>query len=336
MRRTSARLAMATSAAALLAAGSGGAGAAATVAPSLRVATVSTTGDPDLVVVVPATVAAQAVPPSAFRVRQGGRVLRISANRITDEGLDVHVVLDTSAANTSLAAEQGAASDLLRNLPPQVRTATETSGGLVHAPQAGRVSALQTLAQVRSDPAATPFETSTTLTAIASSPTGDRSRILVLLTGCRPDTAPGFPALGRTLARGRQQLDVLAAGSPCGPALAAQARNSGGLGVTGTPPERLAEAVDTITYDILGQYRLTVRNAQSTSPLDVEMDYAGVHASTTVALAPAQAGASAVRVSEGNDRLLFKLLAGLSGIILIATAVGFVLLLRRRSHLLPA
>ena len=330
MRGFAARLLGVTAAFCVLA-GASYAGAAATVAPSLRLATFTTSGDPDLVTVVPPAMAAQTVPASAFRVQQNGVLRHISVNRIVDEGLDVHIVLDTEAANTDLAAEQSAASDLLRTLPGRVRTAIETSGGLVHAPQPGRTTALQDLAQAQPDPAATPFETETTLSSIANSPIGRRNRIIVLLTSCRADNARGFPALAGTLAHGRQQWDLVATGHTCAPSLAAQARSSGGLGVTGIGTERLAEAVDTVTYDILGQYRLTVHDARTGSPLMVDVNYGGRRAATTLAL-PGVTTA----VTEDRTTPFPKLLAVLSGLILVATAAGYVLALRRRSGLQPA
>ena len=307
---------------------SGTALAGSTAPAALRLTSVGAGGRPELVVVAPASIAAMGIPASAFRVRQQGRVLRVSVQRIVDEGLEVHVVLDTSASNTALLFQQSAAADLVRALPNQVPTATETSGGLVHAPQVGRSAALAALAAVRSDPAATSFETATTLSSIAGAPAGAGGRTIVLFTNCRADTAPGFPTLSSLLDQHQQVLDVVAAGGACPSALADQARRSGGIALSGITPERLAAAVDTVSADILGQYRLSVVDPVNSSPLVVDLDYGGVHASTSTRLAVGGPPAPSDRAAGRNTAA--TLLAALSGQILLATGVGLVAALRRR------
>jgi hypothetical protein len=207
---------------------------------------------------------------------------------------------------------------------------------------------LQALAAARADPTATTAQTSTTLNSIAAEPSAGRSRVVVLLTRCDAGRATGFPSLVSRLANGRQQLDVVETGSSCAPALAAQARSTGGIAMSSVSDARLAEAMDSLTADLLGQYRLSVRNGQRSAPLDVQMDYAGVQASTTVGPRPGADSRSAAATASppviraatpaasaaGSGGV--KVLAGLSALVLLATAAGYVLALRRRTPPLAA
>ncbi len=316
--------------------------ASAAPAPSLRLASAESPDGPNarLVVVVPPLLAMQHVPASAFQVTQAGRTLPVTVRRVVDAGLDVYVLLDTAVAGTTLAAEQSAAADLLRNLPPAVRTATATArsaaGGFsIPSAQPGNAAALRALAAVR--PQRTAF-LGETLNTIAGMPIGDRRRVIVVLSDCRGpgvrDLGPLVPALGS----GDRQLDVVAPGPGCPPQLSSLASGAGGLAMVGGPVTGLRRALATVLFDLLGQYRLSVPVSRDRRPLSVSVAFAGVRVTTDVPLAPAAAPAPATQPGR-HPRTLLGGLATVAAIILAATAViaartGLLDRTRARSRLL--
>ncbi|PZS25021.1 MAG: hypothetical protein DLM59_20830 [Pseudonocardiales bacterium] len=261
-----------------------GAAAAATPDPALRLAAVEPAGDVGarLTVAVPSTLARQALPVSAFHVRQAGHPLPVTVRRLTDAGMDVFLVLDTTVRRDTFAAEQSSAADLLRSLPTGVRIATTTTDlGALHVPEAvsGSLSALRTLAAVR--PQATTFLPER-LNAIAALPVGPRRRVIVLLTDClKPDMGDLSP-LRTALATGKLQLDVVAPGAGCPSELSLLAGSAGGLAVTGDVLGRLDQALDAVLLDLLGQYQLSVAGSPDRRLMTVTVDYAGVHSTTGV------------------------------------------------------
>lgn len=295
----------------------GSAAAGTTVVQPLRIAALDLSGPSSMnaVVVLPPSVAVAPIAASAFRVQQGTRQLAHSVSRVTDTGLDVYVILDTAAGNSALAAEQSAASDLLRQMPPTVHTATVTPGGAVPTPQPGNIEALNALAGVRHQQLTYLPET---LSAIATGPTTHRRRLIVLLTSCRADTANGFPGLTEDLRTHDQQLDMVAVGTECGPALATLARKSGGVGTINVAPDRLTQAVDRVGHDALDQYQVSTNALTDKTPVTLSVEAAGVRAATTVALA----GTSRPTKSKQPSRPLLPALAVVAALILAATGVG--------------
>lgn len=296
----------------------------AAAAPSLRIASVAVTDGSNarLAVVVPPLLAGRDVPASAFHVTQAGRSLPVRVRRVADAGFDVYLLIDTTVAAATLAAVQSAAADLLRNLPPGVRTATADAGLLSVPPvQPGTTAALRDLAAAR--PLSTTFLREA-LSTIISRPTIDRRRVVVLLTDCGEQDLGDLNPVENALADGDQQLDVVAAGAGCPAQLSSLATGSGGLAVRDTPVDRLDQAVDTMLFDLLGQYRLSVPWSPDGAPLTVAVDYAGVRSAAVVpssATSASSLAAEQLRQPDRDSPTLLAILAVIAALILASQAV---------------
>ncbi|MEP6696111.1 MAG: hypothetical protein ABJA34_04435 [Pseudonocardiales bacterium] len=177
-----------------------------------------------------------------------------------------------------------------------------------------------------------------TLNRIADATFDGRRHIIVLMTTCPKDSSTDLSRLRAALDSGSSQLDIIAFGSACSSRLLSLAHDRGGLTLVRVAINRLAEAADTIAYDTLGQYRLSVPVPASPVPVEVTVDFAGIHAVTKVLLptamrrpspsppipksmAPAAPAASAPADGSGVLRLRV-LLAVSAGLILIAVAAA--------------
>ncbi|MEP6695998.1 MAG: GNAT family N-acetyltransferase [Pseudonocardiales bacterium] len=313
--------------------------ASATEAPgasSLRLAAIEYPGlTTEIVVAVPAGLAAQPLPTSAFQVTQAGSTLPLTVQRVADAGLEVYIVLDTAVAKPTLAAEQSAASELLRKLPPAVRTAAVGSGAgyVVPSAQPGNVTALHDLSVITPRPTTS---LNPTLTAIATLHTDGRRRVIVLMTDCHATGAAHLRSFGAALghAGSDQQLDVVAPGSDCARELPSLAARSGGLSVLGQSLARLDQAVDTLLLDLLGQYRLSVLAAARGPALTVTVDQGGVRASTVVAAASARRRIPAPAPAHKGGGASRVLLATLVVLVLIV-AIAVVAIVSRRFRRRP-
>lgn len=290
--------------------------------PQLRlVGTATSASQASAVVVVPPELANLPVPASAFSLRQGDRQLPVSVQRLSAAGLDVYVVLDTAAANTALLAQQSAAADLLRQLPASARTAVVTSEQAVPAPEPGNGAALRALAAVKPGSAVV----DRALNRVAEARVDGRRQLIVLLTSCPAASNTDLGALQTALGSGTSQLNIIDAGRSCRSRLLSLAQARGGLTLVGIAANQLAEAVDTIVYDALGQYRLSVPTPTSAAPVVVRVDFAGVHASTQVRL-PAATGtdnsAAQGRAGGSGEAQLRSLLTALAGLLLLAVAAA--------------
>ncbi len=298
---------------------------------SLRLAGVRFGAATQLVVAVPPDLARQALPDSAFHVIQDGRGLPLSVQRVTDGGLDVYVVLDTAVPRPTLAAEQSAAVELLRNLPPSVRTAAVGSAGsAVPAAQPGNATALRDLSVITPQATASPTPA---LTAIAALPADGRRRAIVLLTDCHAAAAAHLQPLAASLGRGDrdQQLDVVAPGSGCPQDLPSLATRAGGLAVVGQSLARVDQALDTVLLDLLGQYRVTLPASARGKSLTVTVDQAGARASTDiVAAALPRSAAAAARPTHKAGGTSRGLLAALVVLVVVLAIVAGAIAVRRR------
>lgn len=311
--------------------------ASASPPPVLRVVgTTASALQANVVVAVPPELANTALPTSAFGMQQDGRPIPVKVQRVSTAGLDVYVVVDTAGTNTAVVWHKSAAADLLRLLPASARTSVATATGDVPVPQQGNVAALRALAAVqpRSDAVV-----DTTLNRIATAANSGRKRLIVLMTSCPQDSSTDLRPLQAALASGTSQLDVVGFGSGCRSRLLPLAHDRGGLTLSAARPTQLAEAVDTIVYDALGQYWLSVPAPAKAISVVVTVDFAGVHAAnelrlptattgrtTTVAVNP-YASASVVPAagSSANDSSEWRLralLAAAAACILIAELVA--------------
>lgn len=289
------------------------------------------TSQASVVVAVPPELANLVLPASAFAIRAGGRLLPVAVQRVSAAGLDVHVVLDTNAANTALVAQQSAAADLLRRLPATVRTSVVTSAGAAPVPELGNVAALRAVAVAKHGPA---MAVDKTLNRIAAAAVDGRRHIIVLMTSCPEDSKTDLNRLRRALDSGSSQLDIIRFGKACNSRLLSLAHDGGGLTLVPLGFNQLAEAADTIAYDILCQYRLSVPVPVPETPMLVTFDFAGIHAVTELRLPVAAAdpassllprprslAPAAIAPADGSGESRMRVvLAVLAGLILIAVA----------------
>ncbi|MDP9239747.1 MAG: GNAT family N-acetyltransferase, partial [Actinomycetota bacterium] len=202
----------------------------------------------------------------------------------------VYVVLDATAANTALVAEQSAAADLLRQLPGTVRTAVATSARTVPAPRPGNAAALRTLAAVKPNPTMVVEQTLNRI--VTASMYGER-RLIVLMTSCPTDSQIDISPLKAALDSGTSQLDIVGFGGACRSRLMSLARDRGGVIDMPTAASQLTAAVDRIAYDTLGQYRLSPRVFARGKPMTVRVSFAGTDAMSEVRVPTSGAGAVA-------------------------------------------
>ena len=264
------------------------ASAAASAPPPLRiVGTTASALQAHVVVAVPQELANRALPASAFGMRQGGRTVPIKVQRVSATGLDVYVVLDSASANTTVIWQKAAAADLLRLLPPTVRTSVVTAQGGVPDPRQGIAAAFGALAEVQPRPA---MAVDPTLNRIAGATRNGRKQLIVLITSCPQDSTTDVKPLKGALSSGASQLDIIGFGSNCRSRLLPLARGHGGLTLATPRPSQLAGAVDTVAYDTLGQYQLSVPVPAKATLVVVTVDLAGVHAANRLRLPTAATG----------------------------------------------
>lgn len=315
--------------------------------PTLRVVSSNVSASRATVVIsVPPNLANLVLPASAFGVRQDGRPLPVSVQRVVDSGLDVYVVLDTTPTNLALIDEQSAAADLLRQLPVQVRTAAVTSANTITAPELGNVAALQAVAAAKQGPALAVGKTLDRIAAAAVP--GGRRQLIVLMTSCPADSSTDVSHLRAALSNGSSQLDIVGTGAACNSPLLSLARSRGGLVRLGVAFDQLDAAADAIGYDILGQYRLSVPAPAKATPVMATVDFAGVAAGSQLVLpaaAPAafgkpgsspRAGTSSGKAGSSRLPAVLAILAGLILLVYIAAAVLWTRVRRRRTGSAPS
>jgi len=264
------------------------ASASASAPPQLRVVcTTASALQASVVVAVPWELSNRALPPSAFGMRQGGLTVPIKVRRVAETGLDVHVVIDPAGTNTAAVWQKSAAADLLRLLPPTVRTSVATAHGGVRDPRQGNAAALRALAEVQPRPAA-PVDR--TLNQIAGAARNGRKHLIVPITSCPQNSTTDIKPLKGALSNGTSQLDIIGFGRGCRSRLLPLARDHGGLTLATARPSQLAQAVDTIAYDTLGQYQLSLLAPAKATALVLTVDFAGVHAASRLRLPIAATG----------------------------------------------
>lgn len=291
----------------------GGPGAAA--APEqLRLTRPALSGDRTLTVSanIPDVLSSLPVDPGAFTAAQGERQVPVTSTRLLAGPTELVIVLDTNGDPLTVGAEQAAASDLLRALPPELPT-TVLPGG-------SRTTARQAFESVG---AVTRGFTGLLdgLPAATAAP-----RIVVLLAGCA-----ALDAERRPLAGPGTEVFVLAPDAGCG---AAALRLSGadpgaarlGLGATG-----LLGATDEVARDLLGRYVLQIGPGLTDEPVQVTVRVGSAVAAATTTLAPQAAPLAGPRTPGGGSPAARLVAAGLLTAMVVVPA-GFVLRARRRSR----
>lgn len=164
----------------------------------LRLSVARSTADLGLTVTatVPRLLSASTLPSTAFTATQDGRPLSPASTRVVDPPAELVVVLDESVDGTALSAEQSAAADLLRSVPPQLPTTVMPGVEPTTANSAiGRLGDLRPRAGGLLD-------------GLPGAPAV--RRLVVVLAGC-----PAINAERRTFGGTDTQVSVLATGAGC-------------------------------------------------------------------------------------------------------------------------
>lgn len=201
---------------------------------------------------VPTPLTGRPLRDAAFTARQGGREVDVTAERMADGDVQLVLAIDSTVEPQALAREQAAAVDLLRALPPKLPTLVLPGGTLTTARAA--------LTQVG---ALTPRPAD----LLQGLPDASRGRRwLVLITGC-----PALERLPAPPAEGDLQVSVLAEGDECAQRAQALAVPGGGVARAGLDLPELIAAVDRVSADLLGQYRLRIAAERSAGPIDISL-----------------------------------------------------------------
>ena len=277
--------------------------------------------------IVPAQLSRGDLPSAAFTVRQGDQDLQASALRVFDgDGpAEVVLVLDTTDDATTMGAEQSAAADLLRALPPETPV-TVLPGGVRTTAR----DALPPLADLSPTPRA--------LLDGLPDETGVR-RAVVVLAGC-----PAVDAESRSVGGEDTSVAVLALGAGCEAGADRLAGGQPGLTRAGLDPVSVLAGVDEVASDLLGQYVLTAQVPSAELPVEVSVNGSGVSATASLTLpgqvaplpgeTPVPEAAPApdqalVGSDDGLPTVPVALASGLAGLALLA--LGLELRARRRT-----
>jgi hypothetical protein len=244
--------------AALVAAGVGSAGGD----EPLEVVAVDVSAYPTVVVdiALPAWESVAQVGPDAFSVDGAGG---LAVERLDPEDLTVAFVVDNGrhVPRATLAAHQGAAIELVRNLPDGVTVALGTTSGPPVAPTDDRSAIMHVLSRLDS---AGELDAATLGPAILHAAAvlevaGDSRRQLIVFTGGTSDvTAAQANAIAASLDRSLAAMRVVAVGDDVGANLELSAIASGGVAVAvGEADGAIVRAVDVLTTTLADQYRLT-------------------------------------------------------------------------------
>ncbi len=215
---------------------------------------------------VPAALTGRPLPGSAFAARQAGRPVAVTAERLADGDAQLVVAVDTSTSPEALAAQQSAAADLLRALPPDL-PAVVLPGG---SPTTARAAVEQVGALVPGtagllDGLPPPIPGRRWLVAYADCPALDR--------------LPAAPD-ARDL-----RVHLLVSGSGCADRARALVAPTGGTARTGlTEPGRLVAAADATAAELLGEYRLQIAADRDAGPIAVSVTSSGLVAQASVPL----------------------------------------------------
>ena len=271
-RRRAARLAVPL--ALLLAAGvpavglSGAAGAQDRAAEELRFGPADLTVPSGVRVLarVPAALTGRPLPASAFAARQAGRPVAVTADQLADGDAQLVLAVDTSTSPEALAAQQSAAADLLRTLPPDLPTVVLPGGTPTTARAAVRqVGALAPGTAGLLDGLPAPVPGRRWLVAYADCPALDR--------------LPAAPD-ARDL-----RVHLLVSGSGCADRARALVAPTGGTARTGLgEPGQLVAATDATSAELLGEYRLQIAADRGAGPIAVSVTSSGLVAQASVPL----------------------------------------------------
>ena len=228
----------------------------------LEVVAVDVSAYPTVVldVALPAWESVEQVGPDAFTVEGAAGV---AVERLDPADLTVAFVVDNGrhVPRATLAAHQGAAIELVRNLPDGVTVALGTTSGPPVAPTNDRGAIMEVLSRLDT---ADELDGATLGPAILHAAAvlevaGDSRRQLMVFTGDTGDvTAAQANAIAASLDRSLAAMRVVAVGDDVGANLELAAIASGGVAVAiGEAGGAIVRAVDVLTTTLADQYRLT-------------------------------------------------------------------------------
>ncbi len=207
---------------------------------------------------LPQAVAASAPAASAFTIT--GAQVR-SAVRLDARQLTVGLVVDdsSSVAPTSLTTEQGSAVELVRNLDAGASVVIASSSGMRVGPTNDKAVIIPSIAKLGARAVSAPSAFSQALVSVGAqieaSPS-ERGALIVLASDATTLPASAAHTLSATLQQARVPLHVVLLGTRLDPGLAAVATASHGSAVL-VGRSAFLGAVDAVTRDLTGQYRVT-------------------------------------------------------------------------------
>ena len=270
---------------------------------------------------VPDALAGQPLDASAFAVRQGDRPLAVTAQRAVDAPSQLVLGLDTSQGAEALRAEQAAAADLLRALPPDLPTVL-LPGGTGGTARTGfvRVGALQP-------------DAGSLLDGLGEAPEGRRT--VVLLTSCEELAAAAATEPAEQLAAAAQ-VHVLALDTGCEAVAEGLARPGAGIARTGLSGGSLIAGIDAVGRELTATYLLRVAADPAGAPLQVRVTGSGGSGEGVLALPGSGSGSGPTAAGPvGADELPTVPVALAAGLLAVV-AVGVVVVRVRTGRRRPA
>ena len=209
----------------------------------------------------------------------------VSVEELDPADLTLAVVLDDGpeVRTAGLAFQQGSATELMRNISPDVEVMIHATSGIATEPTVDREAAIAAIGST------SPRSTSGTLTgAIADAAqrletVTDGRRQLVVMTGEASDIpGDGMTSLLASLDRANAAMRVVSMGDAVGPNLMQTANDSGGAAAAvGWGSNAALRAVDVLTTTFAEQYRLQ-GTMPAPGPVTVRLTVDGRSYETTI------------------------------------------------------
>ncbi|MEP7055398.1 MAG: hypothetical protein ABI912_09145 [Actinomycetota bacterium] len=315
--------------------------AAAPTPQALRTAVVTRFGDKVSVqVAVPTLLSGRPVPATAFTITDRGATVPVKVTQLPLAGSEFTVVADVPVADAAqLSTVQGALADFVYHLSPDIGLAIVPAGaGDTARPTLDRAAALAALQAIRPQDDSTMGPAVSRALADVGARLGVRSVVIIVSARSRhfggqlADVRPGQPMV--------YALVTQAGGNSIATVAALKAT---GTAIQWSSPADLLAALDTVTADFIGQYRLDFETQRDSGTVQVATDYGGIHASAVVAIPAREATAAAQTVAPSaappaasQPKEVSKALGGTFGLAVKAivgwfAVIGIVAVMRQRT-----
>jgi hypothetical protein len=189
----------------------------------------------------------------------------VEVEELDPGALTLAVVLDDGPAvpPEAIALQQGAANELVLNLPRRIELVVTTTSGVHIGPSTDRAEAMLALASARPGPDRTSLGEAMVEAARRMRRFDDPRRQLIVLTGDGADiTAFESAAVTAALDQAGAAMRVVAIGATAGSNLVRTAVRSGGAAVGVEPdPAAAVRAIDVLTSTFADQYRVVATMA---------------------------------------------------------------------------